>query len=145
MLWLSVINQHVSLHCYSKQSYTLTNLVPKFFLWVLPLVGVIHCCKLSLYAISRETNEPNLKKKGKKPSLVPNFEAKFGPYFDLHLGPKKLFLRILPLKDIWHKCMLLLYAIWRKTNQPSLTKWLKTSSGLILTLWPKFGPPIFFL
>ena len=34
---------------------------PKFgsqknFLWVLPLVDVIHCCKLSLCAISRKTN-----------------------------------------------------------------------------------------
>ena len=33
---------------------------PKPFSWVLPLLDLIHCCKLSLYAISRKTNEPNL-------------------------------------------------------------------------------------
>ena len=33
----------------------------KFFSWVLPLVEVIHFCKLLLYAISKKTNEPNLK------------------------------------------------------------------------------------
>ena len=31
------------------------------FLWGLPLLDVTHCCKLSLYAISRKTNEPNFK------------------------------------------------------------------------------------
>ena len=29
----------------------------KFFSWVLPLLDIIHCCKLSLYAISRKTNK----------------------------------------------------------------------------------------
>ena len=39
------------------------NLGPKnFFSWILPLLDVRHCCKLSLYAISRKTNEPNLRK-----------------------------------------------------------------------------------
>ena len=33
-----------------------------FFWWVLPLLDVIHCCKLSLYAMTRKTNEPNLRK-----------------------------------------------------------------------------------
>ena len=43
---------------------------PKFFfLWILPLLDVNHCCKLSLYAISRKTNEPNLRKWQKKPVL----------------------------------------------------------------------------
>ena len=37
-----------------------------FFLWILPLLEIGHCCKLSLYAISRKTNEPNLKKWLKK-------------------------------------------------------------------------------
>ena len=35
------------------------NLGPKIFL---PLLHVRHCCKLSLYAISRKTNELNLRK-----------------------------------------------------------------------------------
>ena len=33
------------------------NLVPKLFLWLLPLLDIILCCKLSsLYAILRKTN-----------------------------------------------------------------------------------------
>ena len=35
---------------------------PIFFSWVLPLPVVRHCSKLSSYAISRKTKEPNLKK-----------------------------------------------------------------------------------
>ena len=34
----------------------------KTFLWVLSLLDVIHCCKLSLYVISRKTNETKLEK-----------------------------------------------------------------------------------
>ena len=49
----------------------------KFFSWVLPLLDVIHCCKLSLYAISRKSNEPNLRK-WKEPSFGPDF-VPFGP------------------------------------------------------------------
>ena len=45
-----------------------------FFLLVLPLVDVIHCCKLSLYAISRKTKEPNLRKWQKT-----QFQAQFYP------------------------------------------------------------------
>ena len=33
-----------------------------FFSGVLPPLDVIHCYKLSLYAISRKTNEPHLSK-----------------------------------------------------------------------------------
>ena len=33
-----------------------------FFSWVLPLLDVRHCCKLSLYAISKKSNKPNLRK-----------------------------------------------------------------------------------
>ena len=35
------------------------NLGPNFFSLVLPLIDVRHCNKLSLYAISKKTNEPN--------------------------------------------------------------------------------------
>ena len=38
------------------------NLVPQIFLWVLPLLDVMHCCKLSLYAISRKNNAQTLSK-----------------------------------------------------------------------------------
>ena len=40
-----------------------SNLVPpEFFSLVLPLLDVVNFCKLSLRAISRKTNEPNLGK-----------------------------------------------------------------------------------
>ena len=62
---------------------------PKFSSWVLPLLDVIHCCKLSLYPISRKTNEPNLRKSQKNPpSFCPEFSA-LGP----NLGPKFFFRR----------------------------------------------------
>ena len=60
-------------------------LVPKKIFMGLPLLEVIHCCKLSLYAISRKTNEPNLRN-DKKPS----FGSNFGP-FGTNLGPKIFF------------------------------------------------------
>ena len=41
------------------------NFIPKNFLWVLPLLYIMQCCKLSLYAISRKINEPNWKKMAK--------------------------------------------------------------------------------
>ena len=53
------------------------NLVLKFFLLILPLLDVRNCCKLSLYAISRKTNEPNLGN-SKKLSFGPHF-GPFGP------------------------------------------------------------------
>ena len=34
--------------------------VKKPFLWILLVLDVRHCCKLSLYEISRKPNEPNL-------------------------------------------------------------------------------------
>ena len=39
------------------------NVGPKFFFsFILPMLVLRHCYKLSLYAISSKTNEPNLKK-----------------------------------------------------------------------------------
>ena len=56
-----------------------------FFSWILPLLNVRHCCKLSLYAILRKPNETNLRK-GKKPSSRTNFGSKifFYEFFYLH-------------------------------------------------------------
>ena len=48
----------------------------KRFSWVLPLIDVIHCCNVSLYAISKKTNKQNLRKWQKKT----NFESNFGPF-----------------------------------------------------------------
>ena len=58
------------------------NLVPKFFSWDLPQLEVKHCGMLSLHAISKKTNESNLKK-WQKTSSGPDF----GP-----IGPNIFFL-----------------------------------------------------
>ena len=46
---------------------------PKFLPWVLPLLVVKQCSKLSSYAISRKINGPNFKK------MTKNQMHKFGP------------------------------------------------------------------
>ena len=46
----------------------------KILSWVLPLLDVRNCCKLSLYAISRKTNEPNLRKWQKNLVLAPSLQ-----------------------------------------------------------------------
>ena len=61
--------------------------LPKLFSWILSLLDVIHCCKLLLYAISKKTHEPNLRKWQKL-----SFGANFGP-FSTNLGPKTFFQR----------------------------------------------------
>ena len=95
------------------------NLGSKFFFWwILPLLNVRHCSKLSLYAISRKTNEPNLRKWQKNP---PSFWPDFG-----HFGPQKCFSLVLNIRHIRHCCKLSLYAISRKTKEPNLRKWQKT-------------------
>ena len=55
------------------------NLVPKIFLWFLTLLDIMHCCRLSLYIISRKTNETNLRK-WQKPY---QFQAQFWPVLAL--------------------------------------------------------------
>ena len=34
----------------------------KLFSWILPVLDVRHCCKLSLYVSLRKNNEPNFRK-----------------------------------------------------------------------------------
>ena len=41
----------------------------KYFSWILPVLDARHCCKLSLYAISRKTNDANLRKWKKSGSI----------------------------------------------------------------------------
>ena len=62
------------------------NSVRKNFSWVLHLLDVKHCRKLSLYEISREINEPNIRKWQKKLS----FSYHFGP-LSPNLGPQFFF------------------------------------------------------
>ena len=87
-----------------------SNLGPKNFF------DVRHCCKLSLYAISRKTNEPSLRKQQKN-----QFCGDFGLY-QPKFGPQKYFVQVLPLLDVKHYCKLSLYTILRRTNKPNLRK-----------------------
>ena len=79
---------------------------PKFYSWILPLLHVIHHWKLSLYAISRKTNDPNLRKWKKKTS----FRTNFGPFVP-NLGPKILFHRF------YLQCMLDIVASYHKLEK----------------------------
>ena len=54
---------------------------PNFFLKVLPLADIIHCCKLLLYAISKKTNK-TLLGKWQKTNFGTNFDL-FASTFDL--------------------------------------------------------------
>ena len=105
---------------------------PKFCLWILLLLDVIHCCKLSLYAISRKTDETNLIKCQKT-----YFRTRFWSLWS-KFSPLNYFLQILSLQDVKHCGKLSLYAISRKTNEPNLRTWQKNLvSGLVLSC---FGP-----
>ena len=51
-----------------------------FFLWFLPILDIIYCYKLSLYVMSRKTNEQNLRKaKMQKKQFLARFWSKMGP------------------------------------------------------------------
>ena len=105
---------------------------PIFFSWILAQLRARHCCKLSLYAISKKTIRQSLRK-WKKTS----FQTDFGPF-----GPKlgaKFFL----MKFTSNTCQTLLqaiiFAISRKTNEPNLRKWQKTQfRDRFWALWPRF-------
>ena len=86
-------------------------LVPKKFFHGFYLLDVRHCCKLSLYAISRKTNEPNLRKWQKK--QVPGLTL--APL--AQIWTQKSFWWILPQLDVRHCCKLSLHTISRKTNE----------------------------
>ena len=83
---------------------------------ILSPLDVIHCCKLSLFAILRKTNEPNVRKWQK---------IYFRVYFLTHLAQirtlQKNFSKIL-LSVIRHHGQLLSYTISEKTNDPILRK-----------------------
>ena len=111
-----------------------------FFLWALPLIDVIHCCKLSLHAISRKTNEPNFKKWQKKPSFRPILV----PLTQMW-APKIIFYGLylysmLGFNASYH-CMQfqgkLINQPWENGRKPSF----RPDFG---PFWPKFGPQNFF-
>ena len=83
----------------------------------LPLLDVRNCCNLSLYAISRKTNGPKLRK-----WQITQFQGQFCPKFET----KTSFSCVLSLLDIIRYCKLSMYSISKKTNKPNLRKWQKT-------------------
>ena len=89
------------------------------FSWILALLDVKNCYKLSLYTLSRKTNELNLRK-CKKPIFWPDFGL-----FWHNFCPQKFFSWVLPLTDVLNCGKLSLYATSRKTNEPNLRKWQK--------------------
>ena len=95
-------------------------LAPKRFQSILPELDVRHCYKLSLYAISKKTNEPSLRKWQKNQFLGPILTP--WPKF----WPRKVFQWNLPVLDVGHCCKLSLHANLRKTNEPNLKKHPKT-------------------
>ena len=96
-------------------------------LWVLPLLNVIHCWKLSLYAVTRKSNEPNLWKQQKT-----LFRAWPWPLWH-KFGPQKFSLWILPLLDVRHYCKLLFMQFAGKLMNHNWQNGKKTSLG------PDFG------
>ena len=107
---------------------------PKCFSWILPLLDVRHCCKLSSCAISRENYKANLRKWQKKLSFGPNF----GP-FDLNLGPN--FFSLLDIVASYH-CMQfqgkLMKQTWENCKKPSF----KPDFG---PFGPNLGPNFIYL
>ena len=95
--------------------------VPKIFSWVLPLLDVKHCCKLSAYKTSGKTNKSNLKKWQKT-----YFGTQFWPLWH-KFEPPKNFSRVLTLLDVEHCCKLSLYGISKKTNESKLKNGKKPS------------------
>ena len=113
------------------------NLVPKIlFLDFFSTRCQKHCCKLSLYPITRKTNKPNMRKRQKENQ----FQGPFQPVLTQIWSSKK-FLCVLPLLDVMHCCKLSLYAILRKTDTQNLRKLQKNQFwDQFLPLCPKVGP-----
>ena len=94
--------------------------VPKIFLWILSLLDVRNCCKLSLYAISGKTNEPNLREWQKKNQFQAQFWLVLGQIWSL-----KIFFVGFVSTDVRNCRKLSLYAISRKTIENKLEKMTK--------------------
>ena len=86
-----------------------------FFFWILPLLDIRNCCKLSLYAISRKTNKSDLTKWQKKTLVL-------GPILG-HLGCQIFFFfKNLARSITRYYGQLTSCIISEKTNDPILIK-----------------------
>ena len=88
-----------------------------FFVDLISILDVRHCCKLSLYTISRKTNEQNLRK-WQKPNFGPDFDL-----FSSNSGRQSF------LKKIWLRQSLDITSYHHvqyqeRTNNPILRNWL---------------------
>ena len=86
------------------------------FFRVLPLLDVRHCRKLSLYAISRKTYDPNSINE-QKPHFGPDLRS-----FSPNLGCQKIFLKNLASSVTRFYGQLSPCTISEKTNDPILRK-----------------------
>ena len=111
--------------------HTHTHPPPIFFL-VLPLLDVRRCCKLSLYVISRENNEPYFRKQQKKLTLhliLARLTQIWAPKcffvgftFTTFSGRKNLIFKNLALSVTRYNGQLSSCTISEKTNDPILRK-----------------------
>ena len=90
------------------------NLGPNNFSWILPQLDVRHC-KLSLYSISRKTNEPNFRKRQKK-LILGLILARFGP----NLDPKYFLMLCFVVSYHWMQFQgKLMNKTWENCKKPS--------------------------
>ena len=79
------------------------NLGPNFLLWVLPLLDVTHCCKLSLYAIQTKPVNQTWEN-----SEEPKFGPSFGPNLRL---PPLIFFQNFTSTRCWNLLQAIIQAI----------------------------------
>ena len=111
---------------------------PRFFSLFFSWVVIRQCSKLSYYAISRNTNEPNLKKWQKK--LI---WARFWPTWP-KFGPQKFLCRFYLYQMLYIVASYHRMPFHGKLMNQTRENWKNLVLGQILTLWPKFRPHRFF-
>ena len=108
---------------------------PKLFSWVLPLLVVRQCPKLSSYATSKKSNEPNYKKCWKKPLILDPILVHLA-----QIWAPRFFLWVLPLLVVRVCSKLSSYGIYRKLMNQTWENGKKSNSEHVLA----FLAPSFF-
>ena len=110
---------------------------PKFLSWVLPLLDLRHCRKLSLHSISRKTYDSN-PRKWQKTSFWTWFRPA-GPKF----GPQIFFCKTNSTVPSYHPRQFkgkLVNQTWENFEKPNFGP----SFCQFQSIWPTFGPPNLF-
>ena len=120
------------------------------FLWVLPLLVIRHCSKLSSYVIQKKTDAPNLRKWQKKLNLRPNFgllDPNLGPKIGLTSSSSNILIGLTSSSSnivASYNCMQfqgqLMNQTWENGNKPSF----KTNFGPFGPFGPNLGPKNIF-